>query len=271
MASDAVNTPVPLPPAAPPAIRFDRVLRWLGVPLRAVQHVVYPPLCLVCDVDLEAADEFFCTSCRGEMVSDQPSCPKCAASVGLYSDTSNGCLQCRRDDLRFDAALRLGVYADKLRELCLSFKHARNVMLGPALGGLLVRHLGGRLAAIKPDMVVAVPLHWWRRVGRGFNQAESLAAHLAAELKLPHRSRILKRVRMTRPQSELKRGEREDNVRDAFRATADPTLKRATVLLVDDILTTGATCSEAARALKAGGAARVVAVVVARSEEQPSV
>ena len=90
-------------------------------------------------------------------------------------------------------------------------------------------------------------------------------------MKLPHRSRILRRVLKTRPQSELQRSERQDNVRDAFRAVPDARLKGATVLLVDDILTTGATCSEAARALKAAGAARVVAVVVARSQEQAGV
>jgi ComF family protein len=115
---------------------------------------------------------------------------------------------------------------------------------------------------------VSVPLHFMRRLQRGFNQAESLAGCLARQLNLPHRSRILRRVRRTRPQSELRRDDRRENVRGAFWARATADLRGSTVLLVDDILTTGATCSEAARALKAAGAARVVVAVIARSQEQ---
>jgi ComF family protein len=241
---------------------FDR-------PLQSLCGVVYPPLCLVCDVDLENPHESFCAACLGEMIRvDEPACQRCASRVGKYVDTSDGCLACRRQEHRFDAAVRLGIYDGKLRETCLSFKSVHNELLGPALTRLFLSYQSEFIRSVRADMVVAVPLHFVRRFLRGFNQAESLARCLAAELQLPHRSRILKRVRMTRPQSELKRDERRDNVHDAFRARPAADLKGATVLLVDDILTTGATCSDAARALKAAGAARVVVAIVARSQEQ---
>jgi ComF family protein len=230
--------------------------------------VIYPPLCLVCDADIEQPDERFCASCQAEMIrTEEPACQRCASRVGPFVDTTNGCPACRRQHHRFDATVRLGTYEGKLRETCLSFKSVHNELLGPALARLFLQYQREFLRSVRADMVVAVPLHFARHFQRGFNQAESLARCLATELQLPHRSRILKRVRRTRPQSELKRDERRDNVHGAFRARPAADLKGATVLLVDDILTTGATCSDAARALKAAGAARVIVAVVARSQE----
>ena len=254
-----------------PAARWPDWLTGLIVqPFRALKEIVYPPLCLVCDADLDGPAGNFCPTCAYEIVAvDQPACQRCGARVGPYTDTSQGCPTCLRAELRFDAAIRLGLYEGKLRELCLSFKSVQNELLGPALTRLFMKFQGDALRAVQADMVVGVPLHFVRRFLRGFNQAESLARCLGRELKVPHRSRILKRVRMTRPQSELKRDERRDNVHGAFRASPTRDLKGATVLLVDDILTTGATCSEAARALRAAGGKRVVVAVIARSQEHP--
>jgi ComF family protein len=239
-------------------------------PLRTLKQVIYPPLCLVCDEDLDDPKASFCAMCLGEMLPlDIPACPRCAARVGPFTDTSDGCPECRGPHHRFDAAIRLGVYEGKLRDSCLRFKSIHNELLGPALARLFMNCQGDGLRRVAADMVVAVPLHFIRRFQRGFNQAESLARHLARELKVPHRSRILRRVRKTRAQSELKRDARRENVHGAFRASRAVDLRGATVLLVDDILTTGATCSEAARALKAAGAARVVVAVIARSQEHP--
>ncbi len=243
-----------------------RLLAGMG---RAVRDLVYPPLCLVCDADLGESDARFCAACLAEIASraDEPVCQRCAATVGPYTDTSAGCPECRGHGLRFDAAVRLGRYTGKLRRCCLDFKLSRNELLAPALARVLMERRGEALRACAAGLVVAVPLHFMRRLQRGFNQAESLARHIAAELQVPHRSRILKRTRTTLPQSELKRDDRLENVRGAFRARPAAELRGATVLLVDDILTTGATCSEAARALKALGARRVVVVVLARSQE----
>jgi ComF family protein len=258
-----------LPPGRSRALAFH-VSRWVASPLATLRDVIYPPLCLVCDADLESAAEKFCADCLAEMVArDEPVCMRCGLRVGPYVDTSLGCLACKREDHRFDAAIRLGSYCGKLRDTLLSFKSVHNELLGPALARQLVDSQGAALRAVQASVVIPVPLHFLRKLQRGFNQAETLAASLARELKLPHRSRILKRVRRTRPQSELSRDERRGNVSGAFSARRKAILKGATVLLVDDILTTGATCSEAARALKKAGAARVIVAVIARSQEQP--
>ena len=118
--------------------------------------------------------------------------------------------------------------------------------------------------------VVPVPLHWRRRFARGYNQAEALARGVARSLALPNSARPLRRVSATPTLARAGRSERAELMKGAFRARPRGGLKGRTVLLVDDILTTGATCGAAARALKRAGASRVVVlVVVARAGGEP--
>jgi ComF family protein len=185
--------------------------------------------------------------------------------VGPYVDTTDGCLKCRTTRFAFASVIRAGAYDGHLRMLCLRLKAQRNEYLGRVLADLLWEQQSDRLRAAGADCVVGVPLHWTRRLWRGFNQADVLARRLAGALQVPHGSRILSRTRQTAPQARLGVAERAGNVRDAFRARPRKCLQGGTVLLVDDILTTGSTCSEAARALRAAGAAVVHVAVVARA------
>jgi ComF family protein len=114
--------------------------------------------------------------------------------------------------------------------------------------------------------VIPVPLHWRRRWQRGYNQAEALARALAGACGFPCRSHWLARVRHTPAQHLLSPSARRANVQGAFHARKRPELAGATVLLVDDVLTTGTTCSEAARALRDAGVRKVIVAVVARAE-----
>jgi ComF family protein len=168
--------------------------------------------------------------------------------------------------LGFDAALALGPYNGAICDLCLRLKHERNAWLAPWLSHLLVESRRDALCRLPSDAwIVPVPLHRWRYWRRGYNQAEALAQGLARHLKLPlHRP--LQRIVATRKLTELGPTERDRIMRGAFRARSLPKLAGRTVLLVDDVLTTGATCGDAARALKRAGAAEVVAVVIARAE-----
>ncbi len=236
---------------------------------KAVWQLVFPPSCLACGQDMAETEgterALLCETCLTETVAEARACQRCATDVGPYVDSSDGCLACRNERYRFDAAIRLGYYTGKLRRLCLAFKNQRREYLGQTLAELLLRYRGEELAAVQADLVVAVPLHPLRRLVRGYNQAELLAGYLAERLRVPHRSRILRRKRWTIPQSRLGQQQRRQNVAGAFAVRRWSRLNRLTVLLVDDILTTGSTCSEAARALKQAGARRVVVAVVARS------
>jgi ComF family protein len=168
--------------------------------------------------------------------------------------------------LGFDASFAMGPYSGELRELCLLLKHERNAWLALWLSELFVKSRRDVFGTLPADtLVIPVPLHWWRQWQRGYNQAEALAEGVAKQLKLPVR-RLLKRVVGTRKLAELGLTARAEIMRGVFRARRCPKVSGRTVLLVDDVLTTGATCGAAARALKQAGAARVVVAIIARTE-----
>jgi ComF family protein len=150
--------------------------------------------------------------------------------------------------------------------LILRLKQSSGEMLADFLGELWAEHAASKLKELGPDVIIPVPLHWWRRWTRGYNQSETLARALARHLGLPFRPHWLRRVRNTPRQTSQAPSGRRDNVKNAFRARSTASLRGKTVLLVDDVLTTGSTCSEAARALRAAGAGRVVATILAHSQ-----
>jgi len=115
------------------------------------------------------------------------------------------------------------------------------------------------------DVVVPVPLHWLRRIRRRFNQSGDLAEAVGKRFGLSLRAGVLRRVRPTRSQVGLTATQREDNVRGAFRVLRPQEVRERRVLLVDDVLTTGATCSECARTLRRAGAKRVYVAALARA------
>lgn len=235
---------------------------WAG----ALGDLVYPQDCAVCDAGpIRGA---VCGDCRAELIAAAgPACPRCALPLGPYEHVDRGCARCRGCSLGFDAAVALGPYQGPIRHLCLRLKHERDAWLARWLMDLVVEARADVLRAAAEDAaaVVPVPLHWWRGWRRGYNQADALAERLARRLRKPL-ARPLRRVRWTEKLADLSRTEREEMMRDAFRCGRRARLRGRTVLLVDDILTTGATCRFAARALKQAGAKRVVAVVVARAE-----
>jgi ComF family protein len=178
----------------------------------------------------------------------------------------SGCSACRDESLPFEAAVRLGRYDGPLRDVILRMKHHTGEALAELLGELWADRVGPRLLALQPEVVVPVPLHWWRRWRRGYNQSAALAHSLADRLKLPCHPGWLRRIRNTPPQTSQTLAGRRENVRGAFRARYGVPLRQRSVLLVDDVMTTGATASEAARALLKGGAARVLVAVLARPQ-----
>jgi ComF family protein len=144
-------------------------------------------------------------------------------------------------------------------------KHNANEGLAELLGELWATRDRARFESLGVDVVVPIPLHWWRRWRRGYNQSAALATGLTAVLGLPCRPSWLRRVRATSTQSSLPATIRRENPRGAFRASAR--VAGHSVLLVDDVLTTGATAHAAASALRKAGAARVVVAALCRASE----
>ena len=245
--------------------------RWLNGLKDAFCELVFPWSCPICGEEGQGTP--FCHSCRCRLLEQAAhatarACPRCALSSGPFADLRGGCAVCRDRTLGFDAALALGPYAGDIQSLCLRLKHERNAWLAPWLSDLFVEARGDALSQLPRDSrIVPVPLHWWRRCRRGYNQAEALAHGLGRRLHLPV-YQSLRRVSATEQLAHKGRTARAEAMRGAFRSRSNSQLVGRTVLLVDDILTTGATCGEAARALKKAGAARVVVVVIARTEQQ---
>jgi len=220
-------------------------------------QLVYPATCLCCAGPMPDYQARLCDSCRRSLSnSTHPVCPRCAATVGPYVQVGSGCTQCRKESFHFERVLRLGPYEGMLREVVLRIKQLSGEDLAEAIGKLWA----------EVSLVIPVPLYWFKRLRRGYNQSEVLAQALAIKLHVPYLGRLLRRTRNTPQQTQRVGVNRRDNVRDAFRAPASPKLTKKTVLLVDDVLTSGSTASEAARALKKAGAGKVFVAVLARAE-----
>jgi ComF family protein len=244
---------------------------WLSGLREAFDALVFPWTCPVCGA--EGSGSPFCPTCRQGILEQSArtalsSCPRCALSVGPFADLRAGCDECRDRSLGFDSALALGPYEGTIRELCLQLKHEQNAWLAPLLSDLFVEARRDAISHLPADVwVVPVPLHWSRRWRRGYNQAEALASSLARRLGLTVQQ-ALQRVIATKRLARKGRTARAEIMRGVFRARKGRKLAGRTVILVDDVLTTGATCSAAAMALKRAGAARVIVVVIARAERK---
>jgi ComF family protein len=238
---------------------------------QAALDLVFPALCPVCQTTLGAdRRDPLCGPCWHAITRlGRPRCYVCgAASPAATVDDASApapaarpCAACTAAPPPYDYARSAALFEGALREALHAFKFSGKRALARPLGDLAAEHCVATLAEAI-EAVVPVPLARARERERGFNQAELLAQRVARRLGVPARPRWLARVRATRPQSDLAASERRANVRGAFRAA--PEVSGRHVLVVDDVLTTGATLGECARALRDGGARRVGVLTVAR-------
>lgn len=236
--------------------------RWgLEVLAKGLGSMLFASPCSICGAD----DGPFCASCREEILDSGTQCPRCALSAGPWADLRRGCSECRGRSLGYDAAIALGPYQGPIREVCLHMKRFQNAWIARWSVDLLVEARGDLLRNAAADLVVAVPLHWRKRLQRGYNQSEALARALSSRLGIA-RAQPLVRVSATPRLASLGRRKRAEVMKEAFKTRRWSGVEGKAVMLVDDILTTGATCGAAARALKRAGAKRVIAVVLGRAE-----
>jgi ComF family protein len=193
-----------------------------------------------------------------------PFCECCGLPYEGEMTTHFECSNCREMELHFRSA-RAGVVAGKLvLEVIHRYKYQRALWFEPFLADLLLRASRSALSSERWDMIVPVPLHPLKKREREFNQAERLAARLSGAVRIPVNTRMLRRVEPTRTQTLLTREERAANVRHAFVVRSGCPLDGERVIIVDDVLTTGATTSACARALRKAGAGEVCVWTVAR-------
>lgn len=232
---------------------------------RGLLHVLLPARCLGCGEPLAASTHLgLCICCRGKLApAGRTVCAVCAGPLDAF-DPPPGyrCGACREQPPAFDRLLALWTYRPPLDAVVQGLKFRRLDYLGKHLADALAEGLGEKLDGF--DGVVPVPLHWRRRLVRGYNQAERIARPLAGRLGLPLLP-ALRRSRSTPPQTSLGKSGRLTNLRRAFRVPRAGRVQGLRLLLVDDVATTGATLDAASAALRQAGAAGVTAVVAART------
>jgi ComF family protein len=214
------------------------------------------PVCRACLSKPEPlAAEYFCVQCRAPFRTAAP------------LDEEGRCGLCRRGALGFDAAYSFGFYEDTLREIIHLFKYGRVQTLSKPLGRLLALALPRDQAF---DLIVPMPLHWRKRWQRGFNQSELLAREIGRRTNVPLKSAV-RRIRFTSAQAGLSNSKRRLNVSGAFRSKTKNSLAGKRVLLVDDVMTTGASAASCARALKLAGARQVTLLTLARVDRRGAI
>jgi len=246
-----------------------RVRYWLGALAGAVLDWLYPRHCYQCEQPIiDSRSHALCRACYREFVASRIG-PSVCACCGLPFETAveddAQCVGCRLQERHFDAARALFAYVGPGASLIKSFKFHGDYFLGPRLLAALLRE-GWMPPGIKrPDAVLPIPLHPRRRRERGYDQAVLLARVVARHFDCELLRSALVRTRYTSQQALLPVSKRWDNVRRAFTVARTHEVAGRALLVVDDVLTTGVTAGECARALKRAGATRVQVLTLARA------
>ncbi len=237
----------------------SRDLRRIGTVLL---DLLLPPRCLKCGSEI-GGDGALCASCwRSIAFLQPPCCTRCGLPFEVDLGAGAVCGACARDAPLYARARAAMRYDEASRTLVLAFKHGDKLQLAPALG-LFMRRAGAELLATC-DVIAPVPLHWTRLLARRYNQAAVLAPALGGG-RPPGGAGLLQRRRATPSQGRGGRAERRRNVRGAFALKRGRSVSGRRVLLVDDVLTTGATVTECARVLLDSGAKAVDVLTLART------
>ena len=234
--------------------------------LRGAIDLLLPPRCLACETPVERQG-LLCAACfpRYRFIT-APMCPRCGVPFAHAGEAGPDglCAACLAEPPLFGRARAVWRYDAASRDVILPLKHADRTELAPALGRLMAT--AGRELLEGADLLVPVPLHYRRLVARRYNQAVLLARAVGRIARLPAVPDLLRRVRATPSLGDLGRAERAAVVAGTIAVAARHSARLAgrRVVLVDDVLTSGATTNECARVLMAAGAAAVDVLAVAR-------
>ena len=249
------------------------VARWLESLAGAVASVLFPSGCRLCETLLTRADRLPVCDARLESFRKLPKeiCERCGQPWTEGRDVDgdeNVCRECRERGFAFDAARSFGVYDGALARAIVLMKYERIEPLGVWLAKRLQEAASRIPYEFSPDLIVPVPLHRTRQKERGFNQVDLFGRPLARRLGLPYRPVLLKRERPRPEKHLLHYEERWEAVRGAFVIREGGRVDNLRILLLDDVMTSGATLDACSRALREAGAKSVAGLTIARAVRQ---
>ncbi len=261
------------------AARFTfekRVGAWLSGASDALVSVFFPAGCRLCErVLVHASTVPICEECLGSFAAVGGAvCEKCGQPLAAWSlgggreEHGLVCPECQTREYGFDRARSYALYKAGLVRAIVLLKFERVEPLGHWFAGRLAEV--ARREELAADVVVPVPLHRQRERERGYNQADLIARPLARKLGLPYRAVLLVRTKPRPDKHILSLEQRWDSVRGAFATRPGSKVDNLRVLLVDDVMTTGATLDACAKALRGAGAKSVIGLTVARAARHPS-
>ncbi len=241
-------------------------------PFRQFIDLIYPPRCSICGtylqhggVQVDSKAIPLCPDCfEGLTPISSPICRICGKPFASGRE-DHVCENCLRKRPFYDRTLAPYLYSGGLMTAIHQYKYSMKSHLAETLGPLLAAFCRARLIDLNAPLVMPIPLHPRRLRERGFNQSLLLASFVVNALDADLDFLTLRRIRYTRPQTGLKSDERRKNVRRAFGVVDGKAVKGRTVILVDDVATTGNTLNECARVLKRAGADEVLGLVLART------
>ena len=248
--------------------------RWFAEVCDALASIIFPAGCRICEALLTSASRIpICETCLSSFVPvPVNACQICGRPLPALPHNQEApliCTACGDKTYAFDRARSFAGYEGNLVRAILLLKFERIAPLGVWFANRLAELVEKERDALRADVVVPVPLHRDRERERGYNQAALLSKPLAKRLSLPHKAVLLMRTRARPDKQILSLVERWESVRGAFATRPGSQVDNQRVLLVDDVLTTGATLDACARALHQAGAKSVIGMTVARAVRNP--
>jgi competence protein ComFC len=230
-------------------------------------HLLYPTKCVVCSEWLLSLERGVCAQCLAHITPlREPVCKKCSRELPRYGNQTHICSSCQSSRYLFRRCFAVVRYDDITKKIF----HAVKFQKRKSYLTIFSSHVEEKLAVVKNelrayDIVIPVPLDRHREQEREFNQSAVLAKKISNYLTIPLNSSVLKRIKRSIPQSRLARKERLENLKGAFIIKGMKKISGKSILLVDDVFTTGSTVNECAKVLKEAGARQVSVITLARA------
>lgn len=238
----------------------QRFLQRLNATLVAGINLLIPAVCTSCHYKLNCEQSLLCEDCLAKIkLIEDNICPKCGSAL-----EAGVCLACRQEDFDFDLARAVFCYEEPLSSLVHNLKYRGHTGGAKFLAVAMAAYIQAQPCYQNCDYLVAVPLHPVRKRERGYNQSELIARKVASLTGIKY-LKAVQRTRYTASQTLLHRNERLQNLKAAFRATNKAALSGKSLILLDDVFTTGTTLNEISKTLHAAGATTVLGLTACRA------